>query len=221
MNSISEYTGHGYEEWKKAQPELSKAGLKERGWTETLIKNFFPVPTREKANPRYKCAAPMKLYDKIKIEEIEKTPEFVTAKKKADARKLTAKAGAKKKLGETLDWANSVYCPEIPGIKNLRQDACDHYNHLWASRGRWEKHANPNDDTTFLNRIIVNFLRHELSPYEEKLFEAKGRTGAPEARAIIRQKVLEAIAKKYPWLEPECKNQDYLIESDIDKNQAA
>ena len=39
--------------------------LKQRGWTDGLIKKFLPKPDETKTNPVIKSAAPMKLY-KIK-----------------------------------------------------------------------------------------------------------------------------------------------------------
>ena len=44
------------------RPFLTKAGLKQRGWTDLSIKKFLGEPDRKKPNPYYKQAADMCLY---------------------------------------------------------------------------------------------------------------------------------------------------------------
>jgi hypothetical protein len=41
---------------------LTQTQLKERGWTEGLIKRFLPRPSKRKENPNYKSGPPMCLY---------------------------------------------------------------------------------------------------------------------------------------------------------------
>ena len=45
--------------------------------------------------------------------------------------------------------------------------ACQHYNSLWADRGDLDKRASPDDDDDFIYRIVLNFLRHACTLYEE------------------------------------------------------
>ena len=47
--------------------------LKQRGWTDGLIKKFLPKPDETKTNPIVKSAAPMKLYKIKRVERIEKS----------------------------------------------------------------------------------------------------------------------------------------------------
>lgn len=51
--------------------------LKQRGWTEGLIRKFLPKPDETKTNPIIRSAAPMKLYKIKRVERIEKSEKFV------------------------------------------------------------------------------------------------------------------------------------------------
>jgi hypothetical protein len=42
-------------------------------------------------------------------------------------------------------------------------------------------------DPAFLERITVNFIRHELTEYDESLQEVAGRMGVDEAMALMRK----------------------------------
>lgn len=51
------------------KPEyLSTLKLKERGWTDGMIRRFLGEPDATRPNPHYKCAAPMKLYELKRVE---------------------------------------------------------------------------------------------------------------------------------------------------------
>jgi hypothetical protein len=53
--------------------------LKQRGWTEGLIRKFLPKPDETKTNPIIRSAAPMKLYKIKRVEKIEKSEKFIKA----------------------------------------------------------------------------------------------------------------------------------------------
>ena len=59
---------------------ISLSSLKDRGWTESIIKKMGVEPDKEEGDPHYRCAAPMKLYDVRRIESSEATvtPLFST-----------------------------------------------------------------------------------------------------------------------------------------------
>jgi len=50
---------------------LTKAKLKERGWTDKLIGRFLSQPDKTKTNPHYKAGPPMCLYCLQRVEQIE------------------------------------------------------------------------------------------------------------------------------------------------------
>ena len=101
--------------------------------------------------------------------------------------------------------------PRLDALKakaaQLKQRAAADYNRLWLERGCYEKFATAKSDEGFIRRICVNFIRHELSEYESQLDQAHGRINAETARTNIRRRILDAIAKAYPWLSDECRRQ--------------
>jgi hypothetical protein len=88
----------------------------------------------------------------------------------------------------------------------LIDSACKSYND-WNETWNSDEAATKNSDSLFLQRICVNYLRHEKTTYEDHLYEIHGRVGVLEAYFSIKDKVLDAIAKAYPWLVEECNRQ--------------
>lgn len=58
-----------------------------------------------------------------------------------------------------------------------------------------------------LDRITVNFLRHECSAYEQLLGDVSGCVGVDAAYRVIRNRVLDTIVETYPRLRFECRAQ--------------
>jgi hypothetical protein len=52
------------------------AGLKSRGWSDAMIRDFLGRADMLVTNPRYRRRAKMKLYAKKRVSQIEKTREF-------------------------------------------------------------------------------------------------------------------------------------------------
>lgn len=180
-----------------------------------MIKAFLPEHDRVVPNPHYKCAAPMRLYSLPRVEAAEATDEWRALKLKAEIRQSAAFQAAETKKRELLRALEGVAI-EVPKLteKDLVERACAHYNQRAAARffssSSDEERFRPADaksDESFLARISVNYLRHEMSPYEERLAEVFGMVGAEEARRLIREKVYAAIARAYPGLTEECGRQ--------------
>jgi len=100
---------------------------------------------------------------------------------------------------------STIEVPSLPRHELINL-ACGHYNEMAIERDKpfW---ATPNSQRTFLDRICVNYLRHELSDYEPELHSVYGKVGATAARFEIRRKVYRAIAATYPDLAEECERQ--------------
>lgn len=101
-----------------------------------------------------------------------------------------------------VEFANSVeiVIPEMTK-KELIRAACLHYNTYNKNIGRT---ASPKDPDEFIFRITVNFLRHELTTYEEELRRMQGFSEEKAAHDILKSRILDAIAKAYPWIRKEC-----------------
>ena len=189
------------------QMYFSITDLKERGWTLGLISKFLSTPDATKTNPHYKNAAPMKLYVKDRVQQIEVSSTFMEAKIKAENRSRSASKAVKTKIDKTLKLAKEFDTDvNILSKQELVELACQHYNHLNFERGK-DGWASPDSDEIFLNRISVNYLRHVHSDYDYSLSQLKRKTGKSKAYKLVKNNTLEKIAKSYPWLADECESQ--------------
>lgn len=195
-------------------PMITKTGLKsERGWTDKLITTFMPEPDLTKENPNYRRGPLMSLFKIDRVEKIEQTDEFKEKRKGAEKRKESAKKATETKRNQLSEWLNTVEI-HIPSIEKteLISQACDHYNdiQMWRKmegRDTCGKTATPKSDQKFLERICVNYLRHDLTRYEDHLDEMYGKVGFYDGYEEIRRKIFLKIAEVYPWLLEECKRQ--------------
>ena len=99
----------------------------------------------------------------------------------------------------------------------LTRLACESYNDMWAerngfSRKEW-KRANAAGSPLFIGRISVNYLRHEITPYEGTLMSLFKMVGVREGSTLIKERVLDRIAEAYPHLENECSRQKHSIKT--------
>lgn len=186
---------------------ISKASLVERGWTAAGIARFLDPPDETKTNPRYKCAAPMRLYNLVRVVQVESGAEFQEWSRKSKQRQASAKASTDKRARnlavEIGSWA--------PGIKiltpeKLLERSIAHYNDRHALDS-CDRSASLGSDPAFLRRIATNYARHVLTNYEALLDRLYGAIGVDEAKRIVRRKVYEAIALAYPQLAAECSEQ--------------
>jgi hypothetical protein len=191
---------------------LATSQLKQRGWTQGLITNFLGEPDALRPNPRYRSAAPMRLYALARVEAIEAEPAFGLARARAGLRSQRAKATAARKAEELTAQARSmpITVDRLPPDQ-LRRRAILAYNRwhetLSLERGYDHEPASESSDPSFLARITVNFVRHSLTAYDHSLASAAGKIGVQAAVAIIRQRVYQAIAAAYPDLADECQRQ--------------
>lgn len=184
---------------------LTKTSLKDRGWTDSLIRKFLGEPDVLRPNPHYRSAPKMQLYKIDRVIDIEQNEAFKaaleTARKRSEARKNSAIEQAER-LREYIRNLNIEF--PVWSKQRLTQEACDHYNRLWRTT---EKRATPQSSEDFLSRISVNFLRHGLTPYDMELYLMFGKIGSVEGRVLLKARVLECIAETYPFLEDECERQ--------------
>jgi hypothetical protein len=65
---------------------LNLMDLRARGWGPTMVERLLGQPDRLVPNPRYRSAAPMRLYAVERVEAAEATPEFQAARAAAARR---------------------------------------------------------------------------------------------------------------------------------------
>lgn len=187
---------------------LLKADLKARGWTDTLIRRFLPQPDDTRENPHYRSGPPMRLYREARVEAVEKTPELKRALSAARPAKERAPKAVETKRAQVEAFLTSLQI-EVPLLseKVLVERACRSYN-AGRDLSRDLPLASPESGPKFLDRIVVNYLRHELTKYEEALREITGRVVAEDAYIEIKTRILDAIAEQYPELSAECSAQE-------------
>lgn len=185
---------------------LTMTALSERGWTPAMVRTLLGTPDRTRPNPHYRRAAPMRLWALARVAAAEASPGFAARQAKAAARSAASSASAARKKHDLAERISAVEV-RVPLLDRdeLVWQACESYN----SRSRGDLRATPDSDPEFLDRICVNYLRHELTGYEAELDALYGQVGRKEARDIIRAKVYDAIADAYPDLAAECSRQAF------------
>jgi hypothetical protein len=224
---------------KKPEEKITKAGLKERGWTDAMIQTFLPEPDEERPNPHHKASPHrMKLYKLARVERVEKTKKFLAAAAIVEKRRASVViATATRKRNDPIRRERYVNGTEIqvkvyPEEKLIKL-ACKNYNErkgfaeskYWEFRDRverrgetWEgedfdyERASPASERHFLERITVNYIRHHLTTYDMHV-KKLARMHGDGMFDMMKKKVLVAIATSYPWLANECARQAAEAES--------
>lgn len=201
---------------KSLDSYLCKSQIIERdNWTEMAIKELLGEPDKTKPNPKYKRAAPMKLYLESRVDAAEQNEDFQMFVTKNSKRRAGAKLAIVTKTNKAIEYASNIEI-EVPSYpkKTIIELACQSYNSFQLykqlnSRNHIYYHdeATPDSDVDFLERICVNYIRHQLTKYEEELNNIKGVVGKGEAYAILKKRINSAIGEQYPWLKNEAEEQ--------------
>jgi len=178
---------------------ITLSGLKERGWTDSIIKKMNLLPDKSTKNPRYNKAAPMKLYLVSKIEELEKSEQFCNLITKSQSRKKGAEKAVETKIAKLYKYVETVpieieFVPE----PQVTIDAINAYND-WHDfdLNNCINPASLNSDELFLMRIRGNYIRHNLTNYDEILAVLKGHTGIKEVYPDLKRKVMNRIDSEW------------------------
>ena len=182
--------------------------IKKIGFNDKLIATLLPEPIL-KTNPFYKCAAPMKLWEKKIVEDAMESKMFKAHIIKREKRISGAKKAVLTKKNKLMEYVKekieeihvTVICE-----KELKNDAIffatERRNYFYDYE---YYHFDPPKET--VERWMVNHIRHNLTAYDEELYEMKGKVGIGEAYILYKRKVLEAIALAYPYLKEEVNRQ--------------
>jgi len=185
--------------------------------TKTILDSIYPDPVL-KTNPHYNNAAPMRLYDEAKLKAIISSPEVRARIEKHMKRSQSSKAGATKaqetkmkRMRIKLDKAIADIRVEKIDPEEVRKDAIDSYNEYqelvhYGDEHEWHP-AHEGSNKAFRDRITVNYIRHNMTEYDNELFETNGMVGKTDFYKEYRNAVLDAIGKAYPKLLNECKRQ--------------
>lgn len=190
--------------------QLTQSEILELGWTKSLIGKYLPDPTL-KPNPRYKKAAPMKLWNKRDVLDAMDSEAFKAAMEKAGKRKAAAEKAcatkAKKTVEEMTAVGNGLKIKIIPD-DDLRKRTLQAKQNWAREHGNIEYIPFASDITPeTMERWIVNYIRHNLVKYDTALERLYGKWGRYEAYPEFKRIVLEKIAAAYPKYTEECKRQ--------------
>lgn len=182
---------------------LTKSALLDRaGWTATLVSQLLGEPDQRKKV--YGRTVPLALYAVARIEQAEAGAKFTQAQASIAKRKIAAAKAVETKTAKLMAAIRAMpITVQQLDLAKARRQAIESYN----MRSLGESFASNADDPAFLERITVNFIRHELTEYDVALWEAAGKTGVALAVAEIRRRVYSAIAQAYPALSEECERQ--------------
>lgn len=190
---------------------ITKAQVKELGFTERMIAELLGAPDLEKENPVFKCAAPMKLWREDRVRRAMDSDAFRSARAIADKRSQSAKKAAQTRREATarlVEEAIGSLIIERPDYlaadEEVVEAALEHKSHLDSRRGVYSASGYDGADEETKLRWAVNYVRHVHTNYDAVLRELKGKTGIDEAYVALKRAVHEAIAREYPFLASEC-----------------
>jgi hypothetical protein len=179
--------------------------LKDRAWTQALVKKFLDPPDATCPNPHYKSAAPMWLYRASRVEVAESCEDWRRAAERSRVRAIAGKEVAAQKAAELVKQAEHlpITGTRLP-LDQLQKRAIASSNAfhealLWE-RGHAYEQADAQSDPAFLSRITVNDIRHHLTAYDRHLEEVAGRIGVRQAIATIRLGSTQKSARPTPHM---------------------
>ncbi len=190
---------------------LTKQGIKLRGWTDAMIRDFLGEP--DKIVPRSKCSRypPYCIYRTARVVAAEQTQGFAERRDKAVQRRARSIQAAKKREAQVIQWARTVPITWMENAPSSASQAIKQGCRAWEDFRHFERDDYMADarsaDNATQKRWAVNYLRHECMDYDNLGHDTKGSPGTYEARSIIKNRCLDLIATRYPALAGEARRQ--------------
>ena len=173
-----------------------------RKWSDRLIKKYMPVPDEIRNNPHYGRASEMKLYKISRVESIEKNEQFlIDFEKTTLRRKSSLKMVETKKDNLLIQISEFPISVEIIPRYELVPLVIDDYN----NRNYYKDYLTLRDlDQSTLERLTVNYIRHQLTEYEYHLYTIGDQVGKKEGARLLKEITNNCIGESYPDLTREC-----------------
>ena len=173
-----------------------------RKWTDRLIKKYMPVPDTIKKNPHFRRASEMKLYKISRVESIEKNEQFlIDFQKTILRRKSSLKMVETKKDNLLIEIFELPISVEIIPRNELVPLVIDDYN----DRNYYKDYLILRDlDQSTLERLTVNYIRHQLTSYDQCLGLIFSKVGKKEGYRLLIERIYNCISESYPELTREC-----------------
>ena len=191
-NNVSEY--------------ITQTALLQRdGWTKTVIKKLNFQPDVLKNHYLYGKHCNIKLFSIKKVEEKERSKEFIELMYGVQKRKARAQRGVQTKVKNILQKIISLPIT-VKRVENVTNLALTSYND-WNAQRMYSYVTFASASQAFLDRISVNYIRHNLTKYGENIEELCGKVGRLNVYDVERFLVLSEIASVYPEFAAECRRQ--------------
>lgn len=190
----------------------NKTQLKERDWTETLIKKYLKDETIYEFPGKYRCQ-PQKCYLKSVVEKIEELETFKQDLEKAQKRSArmleVAETKREKNIKDLKNHLQSIKIKDLDDQKLIKQTMQAKKNwYSYTEQYEYESVSADSVDKDTLERWIVNYIRHNLTSYDKYLEKViKGKIGSAEMYSILKKDILYKIAEKYPKYKQACQKQ--------------
>lgn len=193
-------------DYSKNDKKLCKSDLKDLGFSESMIEKLLPEPQRKRTSMgRYAL-----LWDSNVVSAVMETNEFKSLHEKHLSRKQVAYNAVETKREKSFEWLEG----KIREIKvtridiNLLEDLAIEFQQFRNSHKDYviTKDFIPRD---VMERWCVNYIRHNLTEYDDTLFDSKDKVGASVIRNEYRQSLFKKIKAVYPEFADECDKQAY------------
>lgn len=187
--------------------------VKEKGFTVRMIESLLPKPIL-RPNPMYRKAAPMKLWKCEDVDRAMRSDIFRQFIEKNEKRRSEAKKAIETKKAklhdEIMQKISEIIVNRVDFITLQDRTLCekrDWYEYQAAIRNRIEDISVENADMPTKLRWMVNYVRHNLTKYDEDLYSISGKVSCHTEYGIYKNAVLDKIADVYPELVEECMRQ--------------
>lgn len=184
------------------------SNLLKMGFTKKLIEEHLHEPLL-KDNPHYRMGPKMKLYLAKDVEKFMKTDIFLNYQESRKNRVNAAIKNANKRRKENYryidDEISQITVKRVPldELERLTIEAKVDWI-LWT-RDDFYGFDDLSDET--LARWMINYIRHNLTNYDEILDNIKGKFGVEEAYIKYKKILMLKIKEVYPELFIETKEQ--------------
>lgn len=185
------------EEFKKLEEGL--VGLKSKciqsdliglGFSKTLLKKYYPNPKQKKiTNTKFYY-----LYNVDDIKTIIASEEFKQDFSNTVKKSIIGKTKAKETKDKNLEIVKNVDITiEKISFEQLKKLAIKYWEDF--NERVWN-----NISIKYTNRLMINYVRHNLTVYHELLDFNNGKIGKQEMYEILKEKINQKILEVYPQL---------------------
>lgn len=179
--------------------------LRERSWTERIIKKLNLTPCGIIPNPEC-SASTIKTYDRNLVESLEATDEFKALVKADKSRRKGVLKEDKKRKESLIEKVGKVeikveYVPE-PFLTTM---ALADYNTWRIEKRKTFEWASGKSDRRFQRKIRHNYIRHNLTNYDQIMPEITKKIRSEEEYAEIRSILIKRIKEAWQAAENEKK----------------